>query len=165
MFYGNNTLLRDVLNYFLDYDLTNGQGFENLTAENIERLRQRKSEFDAKSKKLLEILISRIDRDKILQYSSETGADKGGRPNFDAEMTEQELLFALRLIVEKSGFKLPIKNNGLEYNNLLFIALILAKMQMESSSYMGDNAKVLTGWFYVHFSHVFKIFLLYLQKL
>src|SRR5690606_8305620 len=78
----------------------------------------------------------------ILQYSNETGADKGGKPNFDAEITEQELLFALRLIVERSGFKLPMKNNGLGYNNLLFIALILAKMQMESSNYMGDNAKV-----------------------
>ncbi|MCP4491877.1 MAG: AAA family ATPase, partial [Gammaproteobacteria bacterium] len=104
MFYGNNTLLRDVLNYFLDYDLTNGQGFENLTAENIEALKQREDEFNEKSKELLEILIRRIDRDKILQYSNETGADKGGKPNFDAEITEQELLFALRLIVEKSGF-------------------------------------------------------------
>lgn len=142
MFFGNNTLLRDVLNYFLDYDLTNGQGFENLTDESIATLKEREEEFNAKSKELLEILIGRIDRDKILQYSSDTGADKGGKPNFDAEITEQELLFALRLIVEKSGFKLPIKNNGLGYNNLLFIALILAKMQMESSNYMGDNAKV-----------------------
>ncbi len=142
MFFGNNTLLRDVLNYFLDYDLTNGQGFENLTAENITTLKEREEEFNEKSKELLEMLIGRIDRDKILQYSNETGADKGGKPNFDAEVTEQELLFALRLIVEKDGFKLPIKNNGLGYNNLLFIALILAKMQMESSNYMGDNAKV-----------------------
>nr|WP_321451468.1 AAA family ATPase [uncultured Carboxylicivirga sp.] len=142
MFFGNNTLLRDVLNYFLDYDLTNGQGFENLTDESIAALKGREEEFNAKSTELLELLIGRIDRDKILQYSSDTGADKGGKPNFDAAITEQELLFALRLIVEKSGFKLPIKNNGLGYNNLLFIALILAKMQMESSSYMGDNAKV-----------------------
>lgn len=142
MFFGNNTLLRDVLNYFLDYDLTNGQGFENLSDESIAVLKEREEEFNAKSTELLELLIGRIDRDKILQYSSETGADKGGKPNFDAEITEQELLFALRLIVEKSGFKLPIKNNGLGYNNLLFIALILAKMQMESSNYMGDNAKV-----------------------
>lgn len=142
MFFGNNTLLRDVLNYFLDYDLTNGQGFENLSAENLELLKQREEEFNIKSKELLELLIGRIDNKKILQYSNQTGADKGGRPNFDAEITEQELLFALRLIVEKSGFKIPIKNNGLGYNNLLFIALILAKMQMESSSYMGDNAKV-----------------------
>ena len=142
MFYGNNTLLRDVLNYFLDYDLTNGQGFENLSAENIDALKLREEEFNEKSRELLQILIGRIDRDKILQYSSETGADKGGTPNFDAEISEQELLFALRLIVEKAGFKIPVKNNGLGYNNLLFIALILAKMQMESSSQMGDNAKV-----------------------
>lgn len=142
MFFGNNTLLRDVLNYFLDYDLTNGQGFENLTDESVAALKEREEEFNAKSTELLELLIGRIDRDKILQYSSETGADIGGKPNFDAEITEQELLFALRLIVEKNGFKLPIKNNGLGYNNLLFIALILAKMQMESSNYMGDNAKV-----------------------
>ncbi|MGQ1891791.1 AAA family ATPase [Thermophagus sp. OGC60D27] len=142
MFFGNSTLLRDVLNYFLDYDLTNGQGFENLSVENLELLKQREEEFNIKSKELLELLIERIDRDKILQYANETGADIGGEPNFDAEITEQELLFALRLIVEKNGFKLPIKNNGLGYNNLLFIALILAKMQMESSNYMGDNAKV-----------------------
>jgi predicted ATP-dependent endonuclease of OLD family len=142
MFYGNNTLLRDVLNYFLDYDLTKGQGFEYLTEDEISELRKREEDFSEKSRELLEILIRRIDREKILQYSSETGADKGGEPQFDAEITEQELLFALRLIVEKNGFKIPIKNNGLGYNNLLFIALILAKMQMESSNYMGDNAKV-----------------------
>ncbi len=142
MFFGNNTLLRDVLNYFLDYNLTKGQGFDNLSDEQLGQLQEREEEFKAKSKKLLEILIERIDRDKILKYSKDTGADKGGIPNFDAEITEQELLFALCLIVEKSGFKIPIKNNGLGYNNLLFIALILAKMQMESSDYMGDNAKV-----------------------
>jgi putative ATP-dependent endonuclease of the OLD family len=142
MFFGNNTLLRDVLNYFLDYDLTNGQGFESLTEDLLVELKTREDEFKVKSRELLEVLINRIDRDKILQYSKDTGADSGGKPNFDAEITEQDLLFALRLIVEKSGFKIPIKNNGLGYNNLLFIALILAKMQMECSAYMGDNAKV-----------------------
>ncbi len=142
MFFGNNTLLRDILNYFLDYDLTKGQGFENLTTAELLQLKKREDDFRAKSKELIEMLISRIDRDQILKYSKETGADKGGVPNFDANITEQEMLFALRLIVEKSGFKIPIKNNGLGYNNLLFIALILSKMQMESSAYMGDNAKV-----------------------
>lgn len=142
MFFGNNTLLRDVLNYFLDYDLTQGHGFGNLTDENIAFLKQREEEFETKSKELLEILIGRIDKEKILQYSKDTGADKGGIPDFDADITEQELLYALRLIVSKQGFRIPIKNNGLGYNNLLFIALILAKMQMESSAYMGDNAKV-----------------------
>jgi hypothetical protein len=77
-----------------------------------------------------------------LQYAKDTGADRGGNPDFDADITEQELLFALRLIVQKCGYEIPIRNNGLGYNNLLFMALILAKIQIESSSVMGDNAKV-----------------------
>lgn len=142
MFYGNNTLLRDVLYYFLDYDLTEGQGYDNLPIETLNKLKERESNFKENSKNLLDSLIRRIEDDKILQYSKETGANKGGEPTFDANITEQELLFALRLIVKKSGFKIPIKNNGLGYNNLLFIALVLAKMQMYSSSFMGDNAKI-----------------------
>lgn len=142
MFYGNNTLLRDVLNYFLDYDISKGHGFEKLSEAQRDSLKQRDVEFIDKSEKLLKHLIGRVSRDKILEYSKETGADKGGKPEFDAEISEQEMLFALRLIVEKSGLKIPIKNNGLGYNNLLYIALILAKIQMERSASMGDNAKV-----------------------
>jgi putative ATP-dependent endonuclease of the OLD family len=142
MFFGNNTLLRDVLNYFLDYDLSNGRDFEELGKKPKKEIKKREDEFVDKSKKLLEHLIGRVSKEKIMEYSKETGADKGGKPDFDAEISEQEMLFALRLIVQKSGLKLPIKNNGLGYNNLLFIALILAKMQMERSSFMGDNAKV-----------------------
>lgn len=142
MFYGDNSLLREVLNYFMDYDLTEGNGFENLTERNKTVLRERENAFQEKSKDLLEHLIERIGKDQLLQYSKDTGAEKGGKPNFDAEISEQELLFALRLIIEKMGFKLPLKNNGLGYNNLLYIAFILAKMQMESSEHMGDNASV-----------------------
>ena len=79
---------------------------------------------------------------KWIQYAEETGAKKSGKPDFDHEISEQDLLFALRLIVEINGNKIPITNNGLGYNNLLFIALILSKIQMECSSYMGENAKV-----------------------
>lgn len=142
MFFGNHTMLRDVLNYFLDYDISNGSDFEELSKKQREEIKKREFEFIDKSRKLLEHLIGRVSKDKILEYSEETGADKGGKPDFDAEISEQEMLFALRLIVEKSGMKLPIKNNGLGYNNLLFIALILAKIQMERSSSMGDNAKI-----------------------
>ncbi|MEQ8525563.1 AAA family ATPase [Gracilimonas sp.] len=143
MFFGNNTILRDVLNYFLDYDITQGQEMEELSDEQLEEIKQREDDFKEKSKILLEELIGRIDKNEILKYSKDTGADKGGVPNFDADASEHDLLFALRLVVEKSGLKIPINNNGLGYNNLLYMALILAKMQMEvSSAFMGDNAKV-----------------------
>ena len=142
MFFGNNTILRDVLNFFLDYDMTEGKSIENLEGGNKEELKRREEEFSAKSHKLLDILIKRIDRDKILQYSQDTGADKGGVPDFDADVIEEDLLFALRLIVQKNGFQLPIRNNGLGYNNLLYMALVLARMQMKASDTMGDNATV-----------------------
>lgn len=142
MFFGNHTLLRDVLNYFLDYDISNGTDFEELSNTQKEKIKERELEFEDKSKKLLKHLIERVSKNKILEYSEETGADRGGKPDFDAEISEQEMLFSLRLIVEKFGLKLPIKNNGLGYNNLLFIALILAKIQMERSATMGDNAKI-----------------------
>jgi putative ATP-dependent endonuclease of the OLD family len=142
MFYGNNTLLRDVLNYFLDYDLTEGKDFELLADDKKALLKARELEFNVKAGDLLKHLIGRISKQEILAYSSATGADRGGKPDFDGQISEKQLLFVLRLIVEKLGFKLPIKNNGLGYNNLLFIALIMAKMQMESSSFMGENAKV-----------------------
>ncbi len=142
MFYGNNTLLRDVLNYFLDYNITEGKDFEGLDNEQKLQLKENEDIFKGKSRDLLSHLIKRISKDEILSYSNEIGAEKGGKPDFDAEISEQELLFALRLIVSKNGFEIPIKNNGLGYNNLLFIALVLAKMQMERSGFMGDNAKV-----------------------
>jgi predicted ATP-dependent endonuclease of OLD family len=142
MFYGNNTLLRDVLNYFIDYDLTNGRDLGDIEEDKIQALKKREDQFNERSKELLELLIDRIDKEKILEYAKETGADKDGPPSFDAEVTERELLFALRLIVNKYNYNIPIKNNGLGYNNLLFIAFILAKMQMEASESMGDNAKV-----------------------
>lgn len=142
MFFGNNTLLKDVLSYFLDYDITKGKGFDDLEDDELEKIKEREKEFRDDSSELLKKLINRIDDEKILEYSQNTGADKGGEPDFDAQATEDDLLFALRLIVEKAGLKIPIKNNGLGYNNLLYIALILAKMQMESSNHMGDNAKV-----------------------
>jgi len=142
MFFGNNTLLKDVLNYFLDYDITKGKGYDEIDDDKLETIKERERKFRNDSSELLKKLINRIDDEKILEYAESTGADKGGKPDFDAHATEDDLLFALRLIVEKAGLKIPIKNNGLGYNNLLYIALILAKMQMESSSYMGDNAKV-----------------------
>ncbi|MBN2526977.1 MAG: AAA family ATPase [Deltaproteobacteria bacterium] len=142
MFYGHNTILKEVLNYFLDYDLLKGKSRTECDDDTIKKLKQREEDFVAKAKELLKGLSERVSKSDILEYSDETGAHKGGVPDFDANASEKDLLFALRLVVERSGFHVPITNNGLGYNNLLFIALILAKMQMECSDFVGDNAKV-----------------------
>ncbi|MDO1444647.1 AAA family ATPase [Rhodocytophaga aerolata] len=142
LYYKNGSILREVLNYFLDYELTEGKDFEQLEPSQKRELFQREKEFNQKSNSLLQHLIDRISKDQIKAYSQATGAQKGGVPDFDAHMSELEIMSALRLIIKKHGLNLPLTNNGLGYNNLLYISLILAKMQMERSSFMGDNAKI-----------------------
>jgi predicted ATP-dependent endonuclease of OLD family len=142
MFFGNNTLLKNVMNYFLDYDLTEGKKRADLSSDILKEIKDKEETFYSCGKELLSQLTDRIKKEEILKYAEETGARKSGKPDFDHEISEQDLLFALRLIVEINGNKIPITNNGLGYNNLLFIALILSKIQMECSSYMGENAKV-----------------------
>lgn len=90
MFYGNNTLLRDILSYFLDYDLTKGASLEELSEKDLNTLEKREDEFREKSEALLNHLIGRIDKNQILQYSKDTGADRGGEPDFDAKVSEKK---------------------------------------------------------------------------
>ncbi|MCD4833777.1 MAG: AAA family ATPase [Bacteroidales bacterium] len=143
MFFGNNTILKEVLNYFLDYDITNGKKLKDLSIEVKRKLKDREKIFSDTSDELFIQLKERIYKDSIIKYAEETGANKGGSPDFDVHVSEDDLLFALRLIVKVGELTIPISNNGLGYNNLLYTALVLAKMQIESqSSYYGENAKV-----------------------
>jgi putative ATP-dependent endonuclease of OLD family len=143
MFFGNNTILKEVLNYFLDFDITDGKKLKDLPTEMKDKLRDKENAFEGDSNNLFNQLKTRISKNEILKYAKETGASKGGIPDLDAHLNEDDLLFALRLIIEIDGMKIPISNNGLGYNNLLYTALVLAKMQIESqSSYYGENAKV-----------------------
>lgn len=143
MFFGNNTVLKQVLHYFLDYDITRGRRLLDLDIKQVKELKEKEESFKNLSNDILVQLQNRIAKDKVFSYAEKTGAKRAGNPNFDGYMDEEELLFALRLIVEIDNMKIPISNNGLGYNNLLFIALVLAKMQIESeSSYYGENAKV-----------------------
>jgi putative ATP-dependent endonuclease of OLD family len=143
MFFGSNTILKEVLNYFLDFDITKGKKIKDLSQDLQKLIKEKESKFETDSQKLFSELKNRISQKHILKYSEETGANNGGFPDFDVHVSEEDLLFALRLIVEVDKMKIPISNNGLGYNNLLYTALVMAKMQIESeSSYYGENAKV-----------------------
>jgi len=143
MFFGYNTILKEVLNFFLDFDISDGKKIKDLSAEAKAEIKKREASFISTSSALFTQLKKRISKDHILKYANETGANRGGKPNFDSEVSEEDLLFALRLIVEIGDIKIPISNNGLGYNNLLYIALVLAKIQIEcQSSHYGENAKV-----------------------
>lgn len=145
LFKGNNSLLREVIDFFMDYDIKSNSDLEK--KEKIEQIQKKKRDFSVESKKVIETLQQRMrnGEEQILKYVHNTGAGiDESKPSFDGEIVDTELYSALRLIVEKeSGIKLPAISNGLGYNNLIYISLLLSKMQKDASGeYLGSNAKV-----------------------
>lgn len=136
MFSGRNTLLRDVMNYFLDHEETD------------EVKKQKKNEFRQGIAPIVESVQDRLKKgkDQIKTYSRDTGASFYGNaePDFDDRISEQDIFSALRLIIRyETGIDIPVSHNGLGYNNLVFMSLLLAKMQSDTSKdYKGSNAKV-----------------------
>lgn len=145
MFSGKNTLLKNVIDFFIDYDIKSDK---KLTEEQqSEQLAGRKKVFETTSQSLVEKLHERLKcgNREILSYADGIGAsfDKS-EPDFEGKITESELYSVLQLIVKQNtGMSIPITNNGLGYNNLIFMSLLLAKMQVDSDGkYLGSNAKV-----------------------
>lgn len=145
MFSGKNTLLRNVLDFFMDFDIKSNKTLDDGEKESM--ISSKKVSFERSAKELIKLLDDRMSEGKkhILSYANDIGAafDKAS-PNFDGNITDIELYSALKLIVEyQTGMKLPITHNGLGYNNLIFMSLLLAKMQVDANeSYLGSNAKV-----------------------
>ena len=147
MLSGRNTLLRDVLDFFMDYEIKvlpeKIKSKDDKTAE----IKQKKQDFSDKADGFLSDLQKRMKegKDQILSYAKDTGAsfDKA-TPNFEGSISDVEMFSVLRLIVEyETGIKIPATHNGLGYNNLIFMSLLLAKMQVNSDeNYLGSNAKV-----------------------
>jgi len=143
MFSGRDDLLKDILGYFLDYDVTSNENFtkENIKAERIKREKQ----FSDNTKEVIKSLLERIEKgkDSIITYANGTGAlMNDSKINFDGEISESQMLQILQLFVESKGlgYSLPVSKNGLGYNNLIYISMLLAKMQSSTSiDYMGET--------------------------
>lgn len=145
MFTGRNTLLRDVLDFFMDYEIKNDTTKTNEDKET--EIKQKKEDFSLKADELLGELQGRMEKGKkqILSYAEETGASfNKANPDFEGSISDVDMFSALKLIVEyEAGIKIPATHNGLGYNNLIFMSLLLAKMQVNSDgNYLGSNAKV-----------------------
>ncbi|WCM60706.1 AAA family ATPase [Paenibacillus polymyxa] len=145
MLSGRNTLLRDVLDFFMDYDIKSDKSKNE--DERLEALKLIKQSFSETAEPLLSILSKRMElgKDQILSYAKDTGASfNKAIPNFEGGISEFELFSVLKLIVEyETGIKIPATHNGLGYNNLIFMSLLLSKMQVNSDGdYLGSNAKV-----------------------
>ena len=147
LYAGYNPLLRDVLNFFIDYSVKNDA---TKTEDEIkELLKGRRDGFVQQSSPLMQTLQNRLQDGKnvFLKYALDTGATfNGAVPDFDGEVTENEMFAVLRMIIKYAvGIEVPATYNGLGYNNLIYMSLLLAKMQADSSvTYMKRNAKVLS---------------------
>jgi putative ATP-dependent endonuclease of OLD family len=144
MFTGRNTLLREVVDFFIDFEIKNNG---RTPAEKLAEIKVQKEKFAANANVLLDLLKERM-RDgegQILKYATDTGASHNdAEPGFDGSISEVELYSTLRLVIRYgTGMEIPATHNGLGYNNLIFMSLLLAKMQMDTNGqYLGSNAKV-----------------------
>lgn len=145
MFMGYNPMLRDVLNFFVDYKLKTDT--EKSEDEIKEGLRQLQQQFKDEAKPLMDSLKDRLADGKkvLLDYAKETGASFGNVvPDFSGNLSESELFAVLKLIIKhETGVEIPATHNGLGYNNLIFMSLLLAKMQASADgNYMKRQAKL-----------------------
>lgn len=147
LYAGYNPLLRDVLNFFIDYSVKNDS---TKTEDEIkEQLKTLRDGFVQQSNPLMQTLQGRLQNGKnvFLKYALDTGATfNGAVPDFDGTVTENEMFAVLRMIIKYAdGIEVPATYNGLGYNNLIYMSLLLARMQADSSiTYMKRNAKILS---------------------
>lgn len=144
LFSSRSQLLHDVLSFFIDYEVKSDDTLDEQSKKNL--IETKEYDTVTKADELIEILKQRLSagKDTMLEYAKNTGASfNGAEPDFAGAFSEYDLFNALRLIVKyETGFDIPIQNNGLGYNNLIFISLLLAKMQADSDGkYLGSSAK------------------------
>jgi hypothetical protein len=128
MFTGHDKLLRDVLEFFIDYDIRKDK--DKSEKEKNDEIKVLHDEFVQKAEPLMDSMMKRLSEGKkvMLNYSDSTGANFDKTyPDFSGNLTESDLLAILKLIVkDKIGIEIPATHNGLGYNNLLYISLLLA---------------------------------------
>lgn len=144
MLTGRNTLLREVIDFFMDHEIKSDK--EKTKVEKQAEIKARKLEFSESATALVEQLQNRmaIGKNQILSYAKDIGAAfNNANPSFEGSLSDVEMYSTLQLIVEhETGIKIPATHNGLGYNNLIFMSLLLAKMQVNSDhEYLGGNAK------------------------
>lgn len=145
MLTGRSSLLREVIDFFMDFEIKNDKTKDKATKQ-IE-ITTHKQAFSAYAVELITQLQTRMKegRDHIMKYADETGAAfSGAKPGFNGQISEIEMYSALNLIItHTTGIEIPATHNGLGYNNLIYMSLLLAKMQVDTNGeYLGSNAKV-----------------------
>ena len=129
LFAGTNPLLRTMLRQVLDHD-----------ADEAEILKRR-HDFSTLTQDARSDLTNRMNLDALFQLAKDTGAADGGGPVLRDVLDEDDFIAALRLYINRPPFTIPATHNGLGYNNLVYISLLLASLQFKASvPRRGQNA-------------------------
>ena len=129
LFAGTNPLLRTMLRQVLDHD-----------ADEAGILKRRRN-FSTLTRDACSNLSERLNLVELFQLAKDTGAADGGTPILRDAIDEDDFLAALRLYIDRPPFEVPATHNGLGYNNLLYISLLLASLQFKASvPRRGQNA-------------------------
>ena len=145
LFGSRSNLLKEVLDFYIDYDIKNDDSLSQ--EEKDAKQKEVREEFKQNSTTVIQQIIGRLKTGKqqMLNYAENTGASfNNAKPDFNGEISEQDLYSALSIIVKyETGVDLPISHNGLGYNNLIYISLLLAKIQADTDiRRMGENAVI-----------------------
>jgi putative ATP-dependent endonuclease of the OLD family len=131
MFAGSAPLFRSMLEEVLDIGIDEPQR------------RERRQSFRAQAATLRAALVTRLDTVRLFKLATETGAADGGSPTLGGAVDENDLIAALRLFVARESFSFPATHNGLGYNNLIYISLVLASLSFRTSTERrGQNAAI-----------------------
>lgn len=173
LFSGKSPLLREVLNFFLDYEIKSNK--DKTKDEQKAEIKVKHKDFTDSIRPSLDKVQERLmqGKEQILAYAKLTGASdfRGAIPDFSGSLSEPDFLAALQLIIKhETGIDIAATHNGLGYNNLIYISLLLAKMQANADEgYYRQNAKVFSVLAieepeaHLHLSLQYK-FLKYLQE-
>jgi putative ATP-dependent endonuclease of OLD family len=138
LFSGRNQLLRSMLTQVLDADL------DPSSATYTTEKQRRYQSFHTYSEPLRDNILERLKTEELFKLTEETGAEDGGKPTLAGDIEEEDIIAALRLYTsQQSGFDLPVNYNGLGYNNLIYISLILASLDYKADvKRRGQNASL-----------------------
>jgi putative ATP-dependent endonuclease of OLD family len=141
LFSGSNPLLRSMLEQVLDHDIESDNKKDRNAKERATA--GRRADFQKQSTELTNALKQRISLDALTTLITGTGAEDGGVPQLSGALDEADIISALKLFIERSGLALPATFNGLGYNNLVYISLLLASLDLDTDhNRRGQNAIV-----------------------
>jgi len=97
------------------------------------------------SEKLVDALNKSQKFEALKEFTQKTGASTHDNniPKIKGLLEEKDIIDALKLLIKKTGFEIPITLNGLGYNNLLYISLILTNFDDELNNNEGSVYPIL----------------------